>query len=86
MSNYPDGCTQADHDAYYDREEPRGHEDDTILADCGHYESEARCEVIGDKLLCPRCSYTPQLVPAAFETLQSSLRKVNAKVRIPERP
>ncbi len=75
MSNYPDGCTQADHDAYYDRDEPVGHEDDTILADCGHWESESRCEVISTKIICVKCSWTPQVnTPDAFEVLQATLR------------
>lgn len=53
-AGYPDGCTQADHDAYYDRDVTPEPDEDTILADCGHWESESHCEPVAGKLVC-RC-------------------------------
>lgn len=55
MNGYPDGCTQADHDAAYDRPKDQEPDEDTISADCGHHWSESGCEWVNGLLVCPRC-------------------------------
>ena len=97
---YPDGCSQADHDAYFDTESRADSDPDTILCDCGHYEAASRAEVIGDKVICGKCEvingnlvhHVPGPVnPDAFRVLrrtldEMSLKPITTKVRIPERP
>lgn len=53
---YPDGCTQLDHDRYYDDGARSDDQDpDTELMDCGHYCAVIVSEPAGGKLLCPKC-------------------------------
>jgi len=71
---YPDGCTQSDHDRYFgDERSNDGPDDDTIYADCGHWCSERCAEVIGDKLICPKCSYNKPADPMALAVLAETM-------------
>ena len=65
--------TQFDHDRAFDELGPAP-DDDTILTDCGHWESESRCEVADGRLICPRCVDDPIV-----------LKRVAAKVEPPKR-
>lgn len=49
-------------------------DDDTILADCGHRESESRCDVVDGRLVCPRCVDDPIV-----------LKRIAAKAQLPKR-
>jgi hypothetical protein len=62
----------ADHDRAFDEQGP-AREDDTILADCGHWESESRCDVIDGRVICPRCVDDDPIV----------LKRIAAKVQLP---
>ena len=65
--------SQSDHDHAFDELGPAP-EDDTIRADCGHWESESRCEVIGGRMICSQCADDP-----------TALKRIAAKAQLPKR-
>jgi hypothetical protein len=65
--------SQSDHGRAFD-ELGSAPDDDTIRADCGHWESESRCDVIDGRVICPKCVDDP-----------SALKRITAKVQLPKR-
>lgn len=72
--NMPDGCTQADHDRYYDDTYRTGEpDDDTVRCDCGHWDSESRAEDIGTDLICHDCARLETSDPQAYMDLRARI-------------
>lgn len=90
--DYPDGCTQADHDRYfdvdYDRSLDRTDEDDEILMDCGHWEYGRLAEQTAGHDVCRSCfallmeAEAVGTVPARIVELAAGIR---ARLRESER-
>lgn len=59
MSNYPPGCTQADHDRAFDNLGHDPNEPEVVKLDCGHYGTEESAERLGNAVAtCYRCQGT----------------------------
>ena len=66
--------TQADHDRAFNESLSEPPDDDTIRADCGHWESESRCDIVDGRVICPRCVDDP-----------FALKRIKAQVQLPKR-
>lgn len=65
--------SQFDHDRAFDELGPAP-DDDTIRADCGHWESESRCDMIEGRVICPQCADDPIM-----------LKRIAARMELPTR-
>lgn len=71
---YPDGCTQLDHDHYYDDGYRSGEpDDDTVRCDCGHWCSERIAEDLGHSLICNDCARLEGTDPKAYIDLKARI-------------
>lgn len=59
--NMPDGCTQADHDAYYDDGQRGGGDPDTVRFQCGHYGPEDSGSLANGQEVCASCGWADYL-------------------------
>ena len=71
--------SQSDLDHAFDELGP-GLDDDTIHADCGHWESESRCDVIDGRLICPRCVDDPIVLKRITARMQQPARADDSEV------
>ncbi len=50
--------------------------DETIRADCGHFEAESRCERIDDRLLCPECAVACMVAKTMITSLLAACNRL----------